>query len=59
LKKTERRTPAPSSTMPQFVEMFESLRWTLATMYLCIIGGFCLLLVFHVHIHRPLRHELR
>jgi hypothetical protein len=34
--------------MPQFVEMFESLRWTLAAMYLCIVGGVCLLLVFHV-----------
>jgi hypothetical protein len=58
-KKTERRTPAPSSTMAQFMEMFESLRWTLAMMYLCIVGGVCLLLVFHVHIHRPLAHELR
>jgi hypothetical protein len=28
-------------------------------MYLCIVGGVCLLLVFHVHIHRPLPHELR
>jgi hypothetical protein len=25
--------------MPQFVEMFESLRWTLAAIYLCIVGG--------------------
>jgi hypothetical protein len=58
-KKTERRTPATSPTMPQFVEMFESLRWTLVAMYLCIVGGVCLLLVFHVHIHRPLPHELR
>jgi hypothetical protein len=58
-KKTERSTLAPSSAMPQFVEMFESLRWTLVAMYLCIVGGVCLLLVFHVHIHRPLPHELR
>jgi hypothetical protein len=28
-------------------------------MYLCIVGGVCLLVVFHVHIHRPLPHELR
>jgi hypothetical protein len=39
--------------------MFESLRWTLVAMYLCLVGGVCLLLVFHVHIHRPLPHELR
>jgi hypothetical protein len=44
--------------MAQFVEMFESLRWTLVAMYLYIIGGVCLLLVFHVHIHRLLPHEL-
>jgi hypothetical protein len=44
--------------MSQFVEMFEYLRWTLAVMYHCIIGGICLLLVFHVHIHRLLPHEL-
>jgi hypothetical protein len=37
-KEAARRTPAPSSTMPQFAEMFESLHWTLAAMYLCIIG---------------------
>jgi hypothetical protein len=37
-KKTEERTPATSLTMPQFVEMFESLRWMLVAMYLCIIG---------------------
>jgi hypothetical protein len=30
-----------------------------ARQYLCIVGGVCLLLVFHVHIHRPLPHELR
>jgi hypothetical protein len=41
------------------MEMFESLYWTLVAMYLCIIGGVCLLLVFHVHIHRSLPHELR
>jgi hypothetical protein len=58
-KEIERRTPAASPSMPQIVEMFESLRWTLAAMYLCIVGGVCLLLVFHVHIHRPLPHELR
>jgi hypothetical protein len=45
--------------MSQIVEMFESLRWTLAAMYLCIVGRVCLLLVFHVHIHRPLPHELQ
>jgi hypothetical protein len=45
--------------MPQFVQMFESLHWTLAAMYLCIVGGVFLLLVFHVHIHQPLPHELR
>jgi hypothetical protein len=28
-------------------------------MYLFIVGGVCLLSVFHVHIHRPLPHELR
>jgi hypothetical protein len=45
--------------MPKFLEMFESLRWTLVAMYLCITGGICLLLVFRVHIHHPLPHELR
>jgi hypothetical protein len=44
--------------MARFVEMFESLRWTLVAMYLCIVGRVCLLLVFHVHIHRPLPNEL-
>jgi hypothetical protein len=58
-RRPRRGTPAASPTMPQFVEMFESLRWTLAAMYLCIVGGVCLLLVFHLHIHRPLPHELR
>jgi hypothetical protein len=55
-----REEPQPASpTMPQFVETLESLRWTLVSMYLCIVGGVCLLVVFHVHIHRPLPHELR
>jgi hypothetical protein len=45
--------------MARFVETFEYLRWTLVAMYLCIAGGVCLLLVFHVYIHRPLPHELR
>jgi hypothetical protein len=44
--------------MAQFVEMFVSLRWTLVVMYLYIVGGVCLLLVLHVHIHRLLPHEL-
>jgi hypothetical protein len=26
--------------MPQFVEMFEPLRWTLVAMYLCIVSEF-------------------
>jgi hypothetical protein len=59
LGRRPREEPQPTSpTMDQFVEMFESLRWTLVAMYLCIVGGVCLLLVFHVHIHRPLFHEL-
>jgi hypothetical protein len=45
--------------MAQFVEMFESLYWTLVAMYLCIVGGLCLLLVLHVHIHHTLPLELR
>jgi hypothetical protein len=45
--------------MAHFLEVFESLRWTLVGMYLCIAGGIYLLLVFHVHIHRPLPHERR
>jgi hypothetical protein len=57
-KKTERRTPTFIVDMAQFVEMFESFHWTLVAMYLYIVGGVCLLLVFHVHIHRPLPHEL-
>jgi hypothetical protein len=38
-------------------EELESFRWTLIGMYLCIVGGICLLLAVHVHIHRPLPHE--
>jgi hypothetical protein len=45
--------------MTQFLEVFESLRWTLVGMYLCIAGGICLLLVVHVHIHHSLPHEQR
>jgi hypothetical protein len=30
--------------MTQFLEEFESLRWTLVGVYLCIVGGICLLL---------------
>jgi hypothetical protein len=45
--------------MIKFLEEFESLRWTLVWMYLCIAGGVCLLLAIHVHIHRPLPHEWR
>jgi hypothetical protein len=45
--------------MAQFVEMFGPLRWMLVGMYLCIVSGVCLFLVFHVHIHHPLPHELR
>jgi hypothetical protein len=45
--------------MAQFMEMFEPLHWTLVAMYLCIVGVVCLLLVFHVHIHHLLPHELR
>jgi hypothetical protein len=44
--------------MAQLVEMFESLHWTVVAMYLYIVSGVCLLLVFHVHIHRALPHEL-
>jgi hypothetical protein len=40
-------------------EELESFRWTLIGMYLCIVGGLCLLLAVHVHIHRPLPHERR
>jgi hypothetical protein len=40
-------------------EELESFRWTLLGMYLCIVGGLCLLLAVHVHLHRPLPHELR
>jgi hypothetical protein len=32
--------------MTEFLEVFESLRWMLVGMYLCIAGGICLLLVF-------------
>jgi hypothetical protein len=45
--------------MTQFLEVFESLHWMLVETYLCIVGGICLLLVFLVHIHRPLPHERR
>jgi hypothetical protein len=45
--------------MTQSLEELESVRWTLVGMYLCIVGGICLLLAFHVHLHRPLPHERR
>jgi uncharacterized membrane protein len=45
--------------MTQFLEESDSLRWMLIGMYLYIPGGICLLLVVHVHIHRPLPHERR
>jgi hypothetical protein len=45
--------------MTQSSEEFEMLRWTLLGMYLCIVGGICLLLAVHVHLHRPLPHERR
>jgi hypothetical protein len=45
--------------MTQSLEEFGSFCWTLMGMYLCIVGGICLLLAVHVHIHRPLPHELR
>jgi hypothetical protein len=45
------------SNMDQFLELLESLCWTLVGMYLCITGRICLLLVFHVHIHHPLPHS--
>jgi hypothetical protein len=40
-------------------EELESFRWTLLGMYLCIVGGLCLQLAVHVHIHHPLPHERR
>jgi hypothetical protein len=41
------------------LEELESFHWTLIGMYLFIIGGLCLLLAVHVHIHHPLPHERR
>jgi hypothetical protein len=41
------------------LEELGSFRWTLLGMYFCIVGGLCLLLAVHVHIHRPLPHERR
>jgi hypothetical protein len=58
IRPREETQPA-SPTMAPFLEMFESLRLTLVGMYLCIADGICLLLVFHVHIHHSLPHELR
>jgi hypothetical protein len=40
-------------------EELESFRWTLLGIYLSIVGGLCLLLAVHVHIHRLLTHERR
>jgi hypothetical protein len=45
--------------MTQPSEEIKTLRWMLIGMYLCIVGGLCLLLAVHVHIHRPLPHERR
>jgi hypothetical protein len=45
--------------MTQSSEEFKLLRWMLVWMYLCFAGGICLLLAVHVHIHRPLHHELQ
>jgi hypothetical protein len=40
-------------------EEFELFRWMLIGMYLCIVGGLCMLTAVHVHIHHPLPHERR
>jgi hypothetical protein len=40
-------------------EEVESFCWTFIGMYLCIVGGLCLLLAVRVHIHRSLPHERR
>jgi hypothetical protein len=51
------RTQAKMPPMTLSAEGLESFRWTLLGMYLCIVGGLCLLIAVHVHIHRPLPHE--
>jgi hypothetical protein len=45
--------------MTQSSEEIETLCWTLVGTYLCIVGGICVLLAVHVHLHRPLPHERR
>jgi hypothetical protein len=58
-KWTGSRTQAKLTPMTQSSEEFETLRWTFLGVYLCIVGGICLLLAIHVHIHRSLPHERR
>jgi hypothetical protein len=58
-KQTESRNQSKLPPMTPSSEELESFRWTLLGMYLCIVGGLCLLLAVHVHIHRSLPHERR
>jgi hypothetical protein len=53
------RIQAKLPPMTPASEELESLRWTLLGMYLYIVGGLCLLLAVHVHIHHLLPHERR
>jgi hypothetical protein len=58
-EQTESRNQSKLPPMTPSSEELESFRWTLLGMYLCIVGGLCLLIAVHVHIHRPLPHERR
>ena len=41
------------------LEMLKSVDWCLVIMYICFAFQACMILAFHVYIHRPLPHELR
>jgi hypothetical protein len=56
-EQTESRNQSKLPPITPPLEELESFHWTLLGMYLCIVGGLCLLIAVHVHIHRPLPHE--
>jgi sterol desaturase/sphingolipid hydroxylase (fatty acid hydroxylase superfamily) len=56
-KKKFRRRPQEESNLmspnlTRFLEMFDSICWTLVALYICFVFQFLMVLAFHVYIHR-------
>jgi hypothetical protein len=56
-KKKFRRRPQEEShlmspNLTHFLEMFDSICWTLVGLYVCFVFQFLMVLAFHVYIHR-------